>query len=79
MAADETRGAGDEDGHNDLRTGNALQNEWEERRAHAYNVSFRDGTLKLARAVGARPAIEKHPFAKARSFPIASRKILSLP
>ena len=46
VAADETRGAGDEDGHNDLRTGNALQNEWKERRAHAYNVSFRDETLK---------------------------------
>ena len=32
VAADETRGAGDEDGHNGLRTGNALQNEWKERR-----------------------------------------------
>src|SRR5205085_10899563 len=46
MAADETRGTGDEDGHNDLRTGNALRIEW---RAHAYNVSFPGETLKRRR------------------------------
>jgi hypothetical protein len=50
----------------------------EERRAHAYNVSFRDGTLKR-NGEGARLAIEKHPFAADCSFLIASRKILSLP
>jgi hypothetical protein len=56
-----------------MNGGNGAKRRW----AHAYNVSFQDGTLKRTGDEGGSP-IEKHPFATDRPFPIASRKNLSL-
>ena len=63
VRSDEPGGTGDEDGHGKgLRTGNTLQ---KIEGPHAYNVSFRDETLKRRRPAGTGAAVGKRLFASA--------------
>lgn len=73
-----SRGARDQDACRDLRTGNALQIDW--RSGGRRLQRFIPGRIleMVPIAKGGSPA-QSILFARDRSFPIASRKILSLP
>ena len=76
VAADETRGAGDEDGHG----GSAYWKHVAEFGvAHAYNVSFRRRNLETAALAAPAAASAKRLFSRAARSRLQARNILSLP